>query len=69
MSIQKAVISFKRVYEVELNSLDLSDPVTTKDVVEKLVEQARLEFEKEFEFLNASSDNFSAHIVKSDISL
>lgn len=69
MSIQKAIISFKRVYEVELNSLDLPDPVTPKVVIEKLIEQARLEFEKEFEFLNASSDNFSAHIVKSDISL
>ncbi len=69
MPIQKATISFRRIYEVEIKSSDLPDPVSHEDVLDHLKKLARMKFESEFEMLSGSSDDFSAHIVDKDITL
>lgn len=48
------IVSFSRVYEVE--DLGKSN--------EEIIQDARAEFIDEFEFLDGSSDNFSARIIK-----
>lgn len=69
MSIQKATISFRRVYEVEINLSDLPDPVSHEDVLYALLKKARMEFEDDFILGGFSEDDFSAHIIKTDIAL
>lgn len=69
MSIQKATISFRRLYEVEINSSDLPDPIGHEDVLDALLKKARGEFQDDFILGGFSEDGFSAHIIKTDICL
>lgn len=51
----KAIVKFIRIYEVEITGNEETD--------EEILNQARNEFESEFEFLDGSIDNFSSEVI------
>ncbi len=69
MPIQKATISFRRIYEVEIKSSDLPDSIGHEEVLNELLKKARMEFQHDFEHLTLSEDDFSGHIIDKDITL